>query len=240
MYCGQCGSKIDASDKYCFKCGEKLMNVNHSNNIKQNISGVGKDCDNSPTSLKCPNCGLTNPGSAKRCDCGYDFITFKQEKSYLSDITNSNISGKQGDSNTSGINNEEKKQSAHNSPYGKRIIMAANFGIGIGCLKIVAAIYLLFLTTSTSDESLIFLLPSVNNIQLISTIILGIIYVHFGIKIKKSTINSKKSILILLVLSIISLAFSAISLSNIKIGIDLYIAGLFVIALRSQKKIMKN
>ena len=70
MYCGQCGSKIDASDKYCFKCGEKLMNVNHSNNIKQNISGVGKDCDNSPTSLKCSNCGLTNPGSAKRCDCG--------------------------------------------------------------------------------------------------------------------------------------------------------------------------
>jgi hypothetical protein len=211
------------------------MNVNHSNNIKQKIPGVGKDCDNNPTSLKCPNCGLINPGSAKRCDCGYDFITFKQEKSYLSDITKPNVHRKQSDSNESGINNKEKKQSEQYSLYRKRIIMAANFGIAIGCLKIVGAIYLLFLITSTSDESLISLLPSVNNIQGIYTIFLGIIFVHFGIKIKKSTINSKNSILILLVLSIISLVFSAIDLRHIKIGIDLYIAGLFVIALRSQK-----
>ena len=239
MYCGQCGSKIDASDKYCFKCGKKLMYVNHSNNIKQNIPGFSNDCDNNQTSLKCPNCGLTNPGSAKRCDCGYDFITFKQEKSYLSDVKHPNVQQKQGDSIASGRNNEEKKQSANYSPYRKRIITAANFGIGIGYLKIVAAIYLLFLITSTTDEYIIFLLPSVNNIQILYTMILGVFYVYFGMKIKKSLRNSKGGILILLVLSIISLAFSAISLSQFKIGIDLFMVGLFVIALISQKKVMK-
>jgi len=24
--------------------------------------------------MKCPNCGLTNPDEALRCDCGYDFV----------------------------------------------------------------------------------------------------------------------------------------------------------------------
>lgn len=27
------------------------------------------------TAVKCPNCGLLNPQSAKLCDCGYDFAT---------------------------------------------------------------------------------------------------------------------------------------------------------------------
>lgn len=34
---------------------------------------------------KCPNCGLINPGSGSRCDCGYDFETGIIEKSYSSE-----------------------------------------------------------------------------------------------------------------------------------------------------------
>lgn len=32
--------------------------------------------------MDCPRCGLINPDSAQRCDCGYDFITKKVEKPY--------------------------------------------------------------------------------------------------------------------------------------------------------------
>jgi hypothetical protein len=32
--------------------------------------------------MKCPNCGLFNPESAQRCDCGYDFDKGTMEKPY--------------------------------------------------------------------------------------------------------------------------------------------------------------
>ena len=34
-------------------------------------------------SQKCPHCGLFNPPSALRCDCGYDFATRTLERSHL-------------------------------------------------------------------------------------------------------------------------------------------------------------
>ena len=33
--------------------------------------------------IKCPQCGLWITGSAVHCDCGYNFITGKSEKSFL-------------------------------------------------------------------------------------------------------------------------------------------------------------
>ena len=33
--------------------------------------------------MNCPNCGLINPETATRCDCGYDFIEKRIKKSYL-------------------------------------------------------------------------------------------------------------------------------------------------------------
>ncbi len=32
--------------------------------------------------MKCPRCGLINPQTAQRCDCGYDFETKTVEESY--------------------------------------------------------------------------------------------------------------------------------------------------------------
>jgi len=32
--------------------------------------------------MRCPNCGLFNPESAQRCDCGYDFDKGTMEKPY--------------------------------------------------------------------------------------------------------------------------------------------------------------
>lgn len=32
-------------------------------------------------SIKCPQCGLINPSSAERCDCGYDFVTRTTDRS---------------------------------------------------------------------------------------------------------------------------------------------------------------
>jgi|GEM_PF-3117835 len=31
----------------------------------------------------CPRCGLVNPPSAQRCDCGYDFVSRSAQQSYL-------------------------------------------------------------------------------------------------------------------------------------------------------------
>ena len=33
--------------------------------------------------MNCPRCGLINPETAQRCDCGYDFVNKSVEKSYL-------------------------------------------------------------------------------------------------------------------------------------------------------------
>jgi Predicted nucleotide-binding protein containing TIR-like domain len=33
--------------------------------------------------VKCPHCGLLNPPSAQRCDCGYDFVSRQIQRSYL-------------------------------------------------------------------------------------------------------------------------------------------------------------
>jgi len=35
--------------------------------------------------MKCPNCGLFNPESAERCDCGYDFKSNTMKTSYIDD-----------------------------------------------------------------------------------------------------------------------------------------------------------
>jgi hypothetical protein len=32
----------------------------------------------------CPRCRLVNPPSAQRCDCGYDFVSRTQERSFMS------------------------------------------------------------------------------------------------------------------------------------------------------------
>ena len=37
--------------------------------------------------MKCPNCGLINPDSALRCDCGYDFPSATMKESYLTSGT---------------------------------------------------------------------------------------------------------------------------------------------------------
>ena len=42
--------------------------------------------------MKCPNCGLINPESALRCDCGYDFPSGTMKESYLTRGISSEIS----------------------------------------------------------------------------------------------------------------------------------------------------
>lgn len=38
--------------------------------------------------MNCPRCGLINPGTAQRCDCGYNFISKNIQESCLTATTN--------------------------------------------------------------------------------------------------------------------------------------------------------
>ena len=42
--------------------------------------------------MNCPRCGLINPGTAQRCDCGYDFISKSVQESYLTSTPNTSPS----------------------------------------------------------------------------------------------------------------------------------------------------
>jgi len=42
--------------------------------------------------MNCPRCGLINPGTAQRCDCGYDFISKSLKRSYATSTSNSSSS----------------------------------------------------------------------------------------------------------------------------------------------------
>jgi hypothetical protein len=42
--------------------------------------------------MNCPRCGLINPGTAQRCDCGYDFISKSLKRSYATSTPNSSSS----------------------------------------------------------------------------------------------------------------------------------------------------
>ncbi len=38
--------------------------------------------------MKCPKCGLINPDTALRCDCGYDFASKEMRESYVAAAEN--------------------------------------------------------------------------------------------------------------------------------------------------------
>lgn len=42
--------------------------------------------------MNCPRCGLINPESAQRCDCGYDFINKSVETPYFTSSSNTALS----------------------------------------------------------------------------------------------------------------------------------------------------
>jgi len=42
--------------------------------------------------MNCPRCGLISPGTAQRCDCGYDFISKSLKRSYATSTPNSSSS----------------------------------------------------------------------------------------------------------------------------------------------------
>lgn len=51
----------------------------------------------------CPSCGLTNPDSAQRCDCGFDFSSRTIKESYLSDAEQSDLERQRVDVPTAAI-----------------------------------------------------------------------------------------------------------------------------------------
>jgi hypothetical protein len=53
--------------------GGRQMSVNDQEGFPQKDGGP----------KNCPRCGLTNPSTAQRCDCGFDFLSKSVEKPYF-------------------------------------------------------------------------------------------------------------------------------------------------------------
>jgi hypothetical protein len=90
-FCGACGSPIHdrcartGGEGDCTACGApgrsagaqvpaRPQGVQTSPTQLREVPGVAKDC---------PRCGLVSPPNAQRCDCGYDYVSRRQEQSYL-------------------------------------------------------------------------------------------------------------------------------------------------------------
>jgi hypothetical protein len=81
MFCPQCGKKNPDVASFCFNCGTTLSipvpavvatDVVPSAAI-DNIAYAPQRTTETAEGKQCPVCGLFNPGTAERCDCGHDF-----------------------------------------------------------------------------------------------------------------------------------------------------------------------
>jgi len=98
MFCTQCGKKLPADSRFCPECGTRLNpepvepaivtsqqeETEASLGVEPGDSTKVLPDDSHSHGRQCPECGLFNPGSAQRCDCGFDFVSGVVEKSYLS------------------------------------------------------------------------------------------------------------------------------------------------------------
>jgi uncharacterized RDD family membrane protein YckC len=82
MFCVQCGKKNPDGARYCSACGT-LVAVAAEPAPPSSISNPGFDAavaadrmpqQGSPGAKVCPSCGLFNPATASRCDCGVSFV----------------------------------------------------------------------------------------------------------------------------------------------------------------------
>lgn len=103
MFRPQCGKEIPDESKCCFSCGYSLEAISTrtgppsdspsspgdpaaqvqelpTEESKRQPIGA-KDMVEPSQGVPCPKCGLTNPPSAQRCDCGYDFYSGQVVKS---------------------------------------------------------------------------------------------------------------------------------------------------------------
>lgn len=125
------------------------------------------------------------------------------------------------------------------APNKKSIIRAGNWGIGLGVIKIIGALYLFSLPSIVGEELFDALIPIVK-IEVFFTLIIGAVYLALGLKIKNDLANSRKSILIILVIGGISAFFSLATQSFLKFGIDIFILFLFYHALKAQKALISE
>ena len=111
----------------------------------------------------CPKCGLVNPPEAQRCDCGWDFVSRRQEQSYL-----------------------EPKQRF--GEEGDR--MRHRIGLAVVCLHISAVLYLLvgllmFPLFLADDHTGIGLPLAVGMFVFCLALIAGVEFVAFGLGRRK-------------------------------------------------------
>lgn len=69
MFCTACGAENPPNAQFCRRCGATIYRPSIES---RSLTAAGAT---HAAAVKCPNCGLTNPSGAERCDCGYDFVS---------------------------------------------------------------------------------------------------------------------------------------------------------------------
>jgi hypothetical protein len=84
--CSSCGADNPEDTLFCGTCRAQLpawQVAEKAAAARYQVEDPNHARPDGQSSMKCPHCGLINPSSASRCDCGFDFLSGEMKESYL-------------------------------------------------------------------------------------------------------------------------------------------------------------
>lgn len=118
----------------------------------------------------------------------------------------------------------------------RAIRRAANWGIGIGIVKVISSVYLLLLPSFIGSE--LYSLIPIAVAEILFTFAVGVAFVVLGLKVKGNMRASGDCLLIVLVMSAVGMFLSLITASGGKMFLDGITFVLYWHARKAQKRLI--